>query len=273
MTGPATGAPSIGRRKLSRMRQLTDDDLLARSFAVTMPGGAFELPTEPGWHQLVHAASGSMRVQTGGALGPGGAEVRVLPPHRALWLPDGWRAHVVVHRRVALRTLYLNGPPRLPARPLAVDVAPLLHELILQAVRDSPLRRDAPEHRRLVDVLGDRLIRAPSAPELLPLPTDPRAVALAEVLRADPGGTVPLRRLAAGTGVGHRTLERLFLAETGLTISRWRQRLRLLRAIELLAAGESVTAVSGAVGYATPSAFTAMYRAHLGRTPRGTRAR
>jgi transcriptional regulator GlxA family with amidase domain len=88
------------------------------------------------------------------------------------------------------------------------------------------------------------------------------------VLRADPGGTVPLRRLAAGTGVGHRTLERLFLAETGLTISRWRQRLRLLRAIELLAAGESVTAVSGAVGYATPSAFTAMYRAHLGRTPR-----
>src|SRR6185312_11919283 len=91
--GPAgAGAPSIGRRKLSRMRQPTDDDLLARSFSVTMPGGAFALPTEPGWHQLVHASTGSMRVETGGALGPGRAELRVLPPHRALWLPDGWRA-------------------------------------------------------------------------------------------------------------------------------------------------------------------------------------
>jgi len=253
------------------MRQLTDDDLLARSFAVTMPGGAFELPTEPGWHQVVHAAAGSMRVRTGGALGPGPPEVRVLPPHRALWLPDGWRARIVVHREVVLRTLYLSGPPRLPARPIAIDVAPLLRELVLQAVRDSPLRRDEPEHHRLVDVLGDRLVRAPTAPELLPLPTDPRAVALADALRADLGGAVPLRRLAAGTGAGHRTLERLFLAETGLTISRWRQRLRLLRAVELLAAGEPVTAVAAAVGYATPSAFTAMYRAHLGHTPSRTK--
>ncbi|MCO1654795.1 AraC family transcriptional regulator [Pseudonocardia humida] len=254
------------------MRQVTDDDLLARSFSVTMPGGTFALPTEPGWHQLVHASAGSVRVETGGALGPGRAEVRVLPPHRALWLPDGWRARIGVHRRVALRTLYLTEPPRLPARPLAVDVAPLLHELILQAVRDSPLLRDSPEHRRLLDVLGDRLVRAPTAPEVLPLPTDRRALALADALRADPAGTAPLRRLAEGTGAGHRTLERLFLAETGLTISRWRQRLRLLLATELLAAGEPVTAVATAVGYATPSAFTAMYRAHLGTTPSRTRS-
>ncbi|WP_214408259.1 AraC family transcriptional regulator [Pseudonocardia lacus] len=251
------------------MRQPTDDDLLARSFSVTMPGGAFALPTEPGWHQLVHAATGSMRVETGGALGPGRAEVRVLPPHRALWLPDGWRARVVVHRRVALRTLYLAGPPRLAARPTAVDVAPLLHELILQAVRDSPLRRDRPAHRRLLEVLGDRLALAPSAPEVLPLPTDPRALALADALRADPATTLPLRALAEGASI--RTLERLFLAETGLTISRWRQRLRLLLATELLAAGEPVTAVALAVGYATPSAFTAMYRTHLGHPPSRTK--
>jgi AraC-like DNA-binding protein len=245
------------------MRQPTDDDLLARSFAVTMPGGAFDLPTEPGWHQLVLTGSGPVQVETGGER----PQVRVLAPHRALWLPDGWRARITVHRRVALRTLYLTGPPRRPPHPVAVDVAPLLRELVLQAVRDSPLRRDSPEHRRLVDVLGDRLAVAPVAPELLPLPTDPRAAALADALRADPGSTLALRRMAAGTGAGHRTLERLFLAQTGMTISRWRQRLRLLRATELLAAGEPVTAVAAAVGYATPSAFTAMYRAHLGTVP------
>jgi AraC-like DNA-binding protein len=247
------------------MRQLTDADLLARAFSVTVAGVTYELPTGPGWHQLVYASSGVLGVETG-------REVRVLPPHRAMWVPDGRTARIVMHGRVAIRTLYLSGPPPLP-HPVAVDVSPLLRELILQAVRDAPLRRDSPEHRRLVGVLGDRLALAPAAPELLPLPTDPRAVALADALRADPGGGAPLRRLAAGTGAGQRTLERLFLAETGMTISRWRQRLRLLRAMELLAGGESVTAVSAAVGYSTPSAFTAMYRAHLGTTPSALRAR
>lgn len=246
------------------MRQLTDADLLARAFSVTVAGVTYELPTEPGWHQLVYAASGALSVETG-------TEVRVVPPHRAMWLPDGWTARVVMHGRVALRTLYLSGASRLPPGPRAVDVAPLLRELILQAVHDCPLVRDCAEHRRLVDVLGDRLVRAPAAPELLPLPADPRAVVLADALRADPAGATPLRRLATGTGAGQRTLERLFLAETGMTISRWRQRLRLLRAMELLAGGESVTAVAAAVGYSTPSAFTAMYRAHLGTTPSRTK--
>ena len=58
-----------------------------------------------------------------------------------------------------------------------------------------------------------------------------------------------------------------FLAETGLTIGAWRQRQRLLRALELLAQGEPVTTVALAVGYRTPSAFTAMFHEQLGTTP------
>lgn len=133
-------------------------------------------------------------------------------------------------------------------------------------MRACPLLRDDAGHRRLLDVLGDRLAAAPEAPEVLPLPVDPRALALARTLQADPGCTLPLARLATGAGI--RTLERLFLAETGMTISRWRQRARLMAAVERLGRGEPVTAVAAAVGYATPSAFTAMFRAHLGRTPR-----
>ncbi len=243
------------------MRQTGEDELLARGYAVTHPSGTVVLPTEPGWHQLLHAASGVMRVETD-------TEVRALPPHRAMWLPDGATARITMHGRVAVRTLYLRGPGPLPDRPTALDVPPLLRELVLHAVRAAPLRRGEPEHRRLVGVLGDRLAAAPAAPELLPLPTDPRAAALARVLLADPAAAAPLTQLAAGTGAGQRTLERLFLAQTGLTISRWRQRARLLRALELLAAGEPVTAVAAAVGYATPSAFSAVFRAHLGRTPR-----
>ena len=251
------------RHTLSTMRQpgLTDDDLVARGYAVTHPSGAVVLPHQPGWDQLLYAASGVMRAEAG-------AEVWVVPPHRALWLPDGASARVLMRGRVAVRTLYLRSPSPLPPRLLAVDVPPLLRELILHAVRSCPLERARPEHRRIVDLLGDQLAAAPHAPLQLPLPRDGRAARLADALLADPAGSESLERLATGTGASRRTLERLFLAETGMTIGQWRGRLRLVLAVELLAAGQPVTAVAGAVGYATPSAFTAMFRGQLGEPPR-----
>ena len=40
-----------------------------------------------------------------------------------------------------------------------------------------------------------------------------------------------------------QALERLFQRETGMTFGKWRQQLRLLHALRLLAAGRPVTAV------------------------------
>lgn len=76
-----------------------------------------------------------------------------------------------------------------------------------------------------------------------------------------------LDRLAAAAGATRRTLERRFAAETGVGIAQWRQRARLAHALQLLAAGTPVTEVAVAVGYATPSAFTAMFRSRLGAPP------
>ncbi len=203
--------PSLLRRTLSRMRHgLTDADLLARGYAVTHPSGAVVLPAEPGWDQLLYAVTGVMRVEAG-------AEVWVVPPHRALWLPDGERTRIVMHGRVAVRTLYLHNPflpaaDPLPRRRLAVDVAPLLRELVLHAVHHSPLQRGRPDHRRIVEMIRDRLAEAPHAPLRLPAPADPRAAALADALAADPATSTSLARLAAGIGTSRRTLERLFLA-------------------------------------------------------------
>ena len=73
--------------------------------------------------------------------------------------------------------------------------------------------------------------------------------------------------LARAVGLGTRTLERQFLAETGLTPGRWRRQHALLGALERLAAGMPIKQVAAAAGYATPSAFTAAFRAALGTTP------
>ncbi|MFX3311484.1 helix-turn-helix domain-containing protein, partial [Klebsiella pneumoniae] len=68
-------------------------------------------------------------------------------------------------------------------------------------------------------------------------------------------------------GMSSRTLTRRFRAETGFSFNEWRQRIRLLRALELLAAGKPVTAIALDLGYDNVSAFIALFRRMFGTTP------
>ena len=47
----------------------------------------------------------------------------------------------------------------------------------------------------------------------------------------------------------------------------WRQQVRLMQAVSLLAAGRSITSVAFDVGYESPSAFTAMFHRAFGEPP------
>jgi len=73
--------------------------------------------------------------------------------------------------------------------------------------------------------------------------------------------------LAGDAALTERTAARLFLREIRMTFGRWRQQMRLQRALEHLAAGESVTGAAFAVGYADVSSFIAAFRALFDKTP------
>ena len=68
-------------------------------------------------------------------------------------------------------------------------------------------------------------------------------------------------------GVTAKTIHRLFAKETGMTFGQWRQQARLLFALERLARGERIIDVAIDSGYASQSAFTAMFRKHFGMPP------
>ena len=148
-----------------------------------------------------------------------------------------------------------------------MNVPPLVRELVLTAVQEAPLDLEVAEHRRLVDVLADRLALLPQAPLQLPVPTDPRAAALAHRLTSDSGTDETIEVAARACGASRRTLERIFVRQTGLSIGAWRRRARFIQALRLLALGEPVTAVAHRVGYATPSAFTYSFRREFGEPP------
>jgi AraC-like DNA-binding protein len=170
---------------------------------------------------------------------------------------------------VSMRTLYLV--PRisksLPRACCTVNVPPLLRELILDAVGRETLRRSKPEEARLIGVMQDQIRALPVAPLQLPMPRDRRAVRVAELLIANPADSRSLDQIAGHAGASPRTIERLFRSQTSMGFARWRQRLRLLHALRLLAAGESVTNVALDAGYDSTSAFIAMFRRELGTTP------
>ena len=120
---------------------------------------------------------------------------------------------------------------------------------------------------RLVGVALDEIRTLKVAAFHLPRPTDPRLRRVTEALLENPADEKGLGEWAAVAAASPRTLGRLFQRETGMSLGAWRRQLRLQRSLERLADGESVTAVALALGYDSTSAFIAMFRRHLGRTP------
>ena len=235
---------------------------LVRTLATTFFDGHHIEPHTHVWGQLIYAASGVMRVRAGDRLW-------LVPPAQAVWAPAGLEHEIWARGDFAMRTLYLE--PALAAGLTrdcrAVEIAPLLRELILHIVKVGMLKADQPDHARLAGLVVDLLGDAQTLPLSLPLPRDPRAVRIAERLKDDPADRAELAELARDAGASERTVQRLFLDETGLRFTEWRQRLRLIHAAGLLGGGASVTAAGLDAGYASTSAFIAAFRKHFGRTP------
>ena len=120
---------------------------------------------------------------------------------------------------------------------------------------------------RLAAAAVDQIAEARTLPLQLPLPRDPRALRLAERLTVDPADPAGLAELARAAGASARTIQRLFLGETGLPFAQWRQRLRLLHGAAALGEGKSVTDAGLEAGYSGTSAFIAAFRKHFGVTP------
>jgi AraC-like DNA-binding protein len=232
------------------------------ALAIDYPTGHRVVPHQHGRAQLVFASSGVMRVsaKTG---------IWVVPPQRAVWIPARVEHAIELRSAVSMRTLYFSGNvvPHLPKSCAVVNVSPLLRELVLRAMSFEPKRRLNERQKRLAAVLLDEIHELPVAPLYLPSPRDERLTRLMDRLAADPGNVSTLEDWGREVGASARTLARLFAAETGMSFRRWREQLRLIVAIERLAAGEPVTSLAMDLGYESTSAFISMFRRNLGTSP------
>jgi mannose-6-phosphate isomerase-like protein (cupin superfamily) len=131
------------RHSRKRLRRPPRDGIVVRSYVVRHTNDFAIRPHAHDWHQLIYASEGVMWVQT--AEGDW-----VVPPNRAVWVPAGIEHGIEMSGSVLVQTLYLSTSlsGKLPKRCCAVNVSPLLRELVRHTVMLGMLNKNDPVRAR-----------------------------------------------------------------------------------------------------------------------------
>jgi AraC-like DNA-binding protein len=237
----------------------------AREFSPAPPR---ELKVEQ--HYLLCASRGAPRLEAHG-------KVWALPPARAALIAAAEPIQVAIPQPVTTSSVLFDPDfaPQPPA-PLAVfDLTPLARALVKECMQWPEAADPLPPYARTVfgalAAVAWRLAEHPS-PVTVPSGRSPelrRALALTLAsTESGLGEELTFEDIAGRVGLAPRSLARRFEDECGMTWSAVVRRMRVLRAIEKLAADQSsVTTIAHAVGYTSLSAFNAAFRELTGRTP------
>jgi AraC-like DNA-binding protein len=254
-------------RQRPRWTAADEPHLIVRSLAGQFGAGQGTDRHAHPWRQLIYCTAGVMTVWTE-------AGAWVAPPHWAIWVPAGVAHQIRFAGACSLRTLYLRpDPPNTlqgdgqPADCAVITVSPLLRELVLRVIEQGMLDERTPADRAMALLIQGEVARRDTAPFDLPMPVSQAARRAADRMAADDAPTLGIAALADVVGLGPRTLERRFLAETGMTLAAWGRQARLLQAMRRLAAGAPVKTVAAAAGYSTASAFVTAFKGVFGETP------
>ncbi|MBN6052436.1 helix-turn-helix domain-containing protein, partial [Nonomuraea sp. RK-328] len=222
-------------------------------------------------HYLLCASAGALRLEAQG-------QAWLLPPARAALIEAGHEIQVSVPQPVTTASvLFETGFAAAPPAPLTVfDLSPLARALVTECgawgESDEPLTAYAETLFTALAAVAWRLAERPS-PVVVPAGRSPELRRALRLTEQRLGGEIRFEDVADEVGLAPRSLARRFEDETGMTWRAVLRRMRVLRAIEELAAGDTpIIEIAFTVGYTSLSAFNAAFRQLTARTPTEYRA-
>lgn len=232
-------------------------------FRAVSPGvDSFYSSHEHAWGEVVQPFTGSMQVRIGDQdfLAPAGYAVWIPPdtPHTGLGRHQASHCSVYIH------------PDRLatlPARGALLLMTPVLKAMLEHLRLHPPRSPYPPEQQRFLQVVVDLLEQLPVVGSYLPASDDPLLQPLLRHLQAQPDDNRSTADWAQQLHCHERTLTRRCQQQLGMTLTEWKQRLRVLRALERLDRGDKVERIALDLGYSSASAFIVMFRSRMGVTP------
>lgn len=241
--------------------QVLSHNLVA--YAKDYPHGTVEAEHSHRCAQLLHSLSGVIRIET--AQGSW-----VIPPSKGMWIPAGVPHSLHISGAVKVRTLFVDPLARadLPNRCTVVDISLLLKALIVEAINVPLERPTGSRDERIIELILDELRRLKGLSFYAPTPTSADLKQLCHDISQRIAHPWTTADIAGWLSVSERTVLRRFQQELGMTFSEWLRQKRLQYALESLGMGHSVLDTALAIGYESPSAFSAMFKSRLGVSPR-----
>lgn len=194
-------------------------------------------------------------------------------PHRlsagsAIWVPVGTEHSFRTRENSVVIPLFFSASETATTlrAPTVLRVDAELRTLLLAFIPvlfAGAIRQNANIARQILAMIEDN----PALVTTLPMPTTDAARIVAEALQFNPGDDRSVEALARSAHASVSTIERAFLAETGMTLRRWRIRNRMETAGVLLRSSARIDAVAQRVGYTSTSAFHRVFKTHFGSTP------
>ena len=257
---PESYAPTVRRPMRAKLRRLAADTEV--------------VPHRHPWAQVAMSSTGVIRMTAAHS-------TYIVPPSRALWIPPDVEHVVTVLEDAEIRTLYVHPSARFIAGPgvpadgpcavwtecRVLEVSNLLRELVAQLTTDAGAGESGAREQHLSALVLDELRRAAPVRLGVDLPRDKRLRSLCEAVLDQPTRWTQLDGWARHVGASPRTIARLFRSELGTSFVQWRQQVLLAHALSLAARKLPMSRIAAELGYASPSAFTAMVKRSLGAPP------
>lgn len=189
-------------------------------------------------------------------------KIYLLPQNHAVWIPPNAVHKTNSHsEKIKLMIMFaeISIQESFYQEVKVFSVPPVLKEMIKYAEKWSKLM--TPDHHEslFLKALFNELPRfvEHSLTLHISLPKDKRLAKVIEHLHSHYRNEIKMEELSDTALLSFRTLERIFKKETGLTLSKYQQMLRIIKSLEYLSSGNlTISETAYEVGYKSVQAYT-----------------
>lgn len=201
-------------------------------------------------------------------------KIYLVPQNHVIWIPENLQHRTTSEaEKVNLMVVLYN--PLLEQdfyKDVHVFAAPsVLKEMLLYAAKWNKQLIETEEQKTFLKAL---YINLPSFCKennslQIPIPTDNRLMPVCDIINANYHYPIETDDLAAKANLSVRTMQRIFKQQTGITIQKYIQLIRILKSIELIDTKRyTLTEIAYKVGYQSLSAFSSTYLSVMKERPK-----
>jgi len=201
-------------------------------------------------------------------------KIYLVPQNHIIWIPTGKEHRTTSEAKmVHLMVVLFNSVPDDDFyKNVHVSLAPtVLKEMLLYAAKWNKVLIEDNEQQLFLKAMLQSL---PNFCEennglQIPVPTDSRLIPICNYINTNYKSGFDSEDLATKAKMSVRTLQRIFKHETGITLQKYVQLIRILKSIELIDSQQyTLSEIAYQVGYQSLSAFTSSYSSIMKTKPK-----